>query len=36
MNKKLVVSLALLLVVSYGLSLVTAGVSFPGCAEGQP
>lgn len=35
-NKKIIVGLTILLTVAYGLSLATAGVSFPGCAEGQP
>jgi hypothetical protein len=35
-NKKLMVALAILLTVSYGLSMVAAGVSNPGCGEGGP
>ncbi len=36
MNKKIIVSLALLLVIAYGINMATAGVSIPGCSEGQP
>jgi len=32
-NKKIMVALAVLLTVSYGLSLAAAGVSGPGCGE---
>ena len=35
-NKKIIVGLAMLLTIAYGLSLATAGVSIPGCSEGQP
>jgi hypothetical protein len=35
-NKKAIVALSLLLVVAYGLSMATAGVSTPGCGEGGP
>lgn len=36
LNKKAVAALALLLVVAYGLSMATAGVSAPGCGETTP
>ena len=35
-NKKVIVALAILLTVSYGLSMAAAGVSIPGCSEGSP
>jgi len=35
-NKRTIVALAILLTLSYGLSLATAGVSIPGCGEGSP
>jgi len=35
-NKKVMVALALLLTVSYGLTMAAAGVSIPGCGEGLP
>lgn len=35
-SKKVLVALAILLTVSYGLSLAAAGVSIPGCGEGAP
>jgi hypothetical protein len=35
-NKKAIVALTLLLVVAYGLSMATAGVSMPGCTEAGP
>jgi hypothetical protein len=35
-NKKAIVALSLLLVVAYGLSMATAGVSTPGCTESGP
>ncbi len=35
-NKKVIVALAILLTVSYGLSMAAAGVSIPGCGEGSP
>jgi hypothetical protein len=36
LNKKAIAALALLLVVAYGLSMATAGVSMPGCGETSP
>ncbi|TXT63871.1 MAG: exported protein of unknown function [Promethearchaeota archaeon] len=36
MKKKTIAALALMLVVAYGLSLATAGVSIPGCSESSP
>jgi len=36
LNKKVMVALAMLLTVSYGLSMAAAGVSVPGCGEGLP
>jgi hypothetical protein len=36
LNKKILVALAVLLTVSYGLSMAAAGVSIPGCGEGSP
>jgi hypothetical protein len=36
MRKKVITALAILLVLSYGLSLASAGVSIPGCGEGGP
>lgn len=36
LNKKVMVALAILLTVSYGLSMAAAGVSGPGCGEGAP
>lgn len=36
LNKKVMVALAILLTVSYGLSMAAAGVSIPGCAESGP
>ncbi len=36
LNKKVMVALAILLTVSYGLSMAAAGVSEPGCGEGSP
>jgi len=36
LNKKVMVALAILLTVSYGLSMAAAGVSGPGCAETGP
>jgi hypothetical protein len=35
-NKKAIAALGLLLVVAYGLSMATAGVSVPGCGETEP
>jgi len=35
-NKKVMVALAILLTLSYGLSMAAAGVSIPGCGEGSP
>jgi hypothetical protein len=35
-NKKAIIALALLLVIAYGLSMATAGVSTPGCTESGP
>lgn len=35
-NKKVMVALAILLTVSYGLSMAAAGVSGPGCGENGP
>jgi hypothetical protein len=35
-NKKLIVALAILVTLAYGLSLASAGVSIPGCGEGFP
>ena len=36
LSKKVLVALAILLTVSYGLSMAAAGVSIPGCGEGAP
>jgi len=36
LNKKVMVALAILLTVSYGLSMAAAGVSGPGCGEVGP
>ena len=36
LNRKVMVALAILLTVSYGLSMAAAGVSIPGCGEGLP
>jgi hypothetical protein len=36
LSKKALVGLALLLTVSYGLSMAAAGVSIPGCGETAP
>ena len=36
LNKKVLVALAILLTLSYGLSMAAAGVSIPGCGEGSP
>ncbi len=36
LNKKTIVALAILMTIAYGLSMATAGVSIPGCSEGQP
>jgi hypothetical protein len=36
LNKKVMVALAILLTLSYGLSMAAAGVSIPGCGEGSP
>lgn len=36
LNKKILVALAVLLTISYGLSMAAAGVSIPGCGEGTP
>jgi len=36
LSKKLMATLLVLLTISYGLSLATAGVSQPGCAETNP
>ena len=35
-NKKVLVALAILLTLSYGLSMAAAGVSIPGCGESTP
>lgn len=35
-NKKVLVALAILLTLSYGLSMAAAGVSIPGCGETSP
>ena len=35
-GKKVMVGLAILLTVAYGLSMAAAGVSIPGCGEGLP
>jgi len=35
-GKKVMVALAILLTLSYGLSMAAAGVSIPGCGEGSP
>ena len=35
-SKKILVALAILLTLSYGLSMATAGVSIPGCGESTP
>jgi len=35
-NKKILVALAILLTVSYGLSMAADGVSIPGCGESAP
>jgi len=34
--KKVMVALAILLTLSYGLSMAAAGVSIPGCGESSP
>ena len=34
--KKVMVALAVLLTLTYGLSMAAAGVSIPGCGEGTP
>ena len=34
--KKVMVALAILLTLSYGLSMAAAGVSIPGCGESAP
>jgi len=34
--KKVMVALAILLTLSYGLSMAAAGVSIPGCGESTP
>jgi len=36
LSKKVMVALAILLTVSYGLSMAAAGVSIPGCGEANP
>lgn len=36
LNKKVLVALAILLTLSYGLSMASMGVSIPGCGEGSP
>lgn len=36
LSKKVMVALAIMLTVSYGLSMATAGVSIPGCCEANP
>ncbi len=36
LNKRVLVALAILLTLSYGLSMTAAGVSIPGCGEGSP
>lgn len=36
LSKKVLVALAILLTVSYGLSMAAAGVSIPGCGESAP
>lgn len=36
LNKRVLVALAILLTLSYGLSMAAAGVSIPGCGEGSP
>jgi len=36
LNKRVLVALAVLLTLSYGLSMAAAGVSIPGCGEGSP
>ena len=36
LSKKVLVALAILVTVSYGLSLASVGVSIPGCGEGAP
>ena len=35
-EKKVISSLAMMLVVAYGITMAEAGVSIPGCAEGLP
>jgi len=35
-GKKVMVALAILLTLSYGLSMAAAGVSIPGCGEAGP
>jgi len=35
-DKKVLVALAILLTVSYGLSMAADGVSIPGCGESAP
>jgi hypothetical protein len=36
LDKKVMSALAILLTVSYGITMAEAGVSIPGCAEGGP
>jgi hypothetical protein len=36
LNKKILVALAILLTVLYGLTLAASGVSIPGCGESAP
>jgi hypothetical protein len=36
LNKRVLVALAILITLSYGLSMAAAGVSIPGCGEGSP
>ncbi len=36
LNRKVLVALAILLTLSYGLSMASMGVSIPGCGEGSP
>ncbi len=36
LDKKVMISLAILLTIAYGMSMAAAGVSIPGCCEGIP
>lgn len=36
LSKRVIVALAILVTLSYGLSMASAGVSIPGCGESSP